>query len=172
MHVPIRAKVRVPKVLRTSEVTYLGYSMPKTWMLGSFCFDQHSHHLTLVIPQCVHNVITFAVRSHSQCCACSGCLWFLWSLWCLSRCFRCALFTSGVFYSLLPFITVVPGGSVWSNCHKLTRTCPVGLLLPSSQWFDVVRGDSVHSNLSELTLNCPSGQLPPSSQWFEEVWCG
>ena len=44
--------------------------MLKLWMLCSFCFDQHSHHLvTGLLPHCVHNVITFAIRSHSLCCA-------------------------------------------------------------------------------------------------------
>ena len=63
-----------------------------------------------------------------------------------------------------PFVTVVPGGSVWSNRHKLTRTCPVGLLLPSCHWFEVVHEGSVQSNLPEHTPNYPSGQTPPSSQ--------
>ena len=56
-----------------------------------------------------------------------------------------------------PFVTVVLGGSVWLNRHKLTRICPVGLLLHSSHRFEVVQGDSVQSNLPELTRNCPSG---------------
>ena len=66
-----------------------------------------------------------------------------------------------------PSITVVRGGSVWSNGPELTRTCPVGLPPPSS----VVRGGSVWSNRPELTLTCPVGLLPPPSQWFEKVRC-
>ena len=92
-----------------------------------------------------------------------------------------------------PYITVVRGGSVWSNHPELIRTFPVCLHPPSSQWFGeveppqthsnlpcrpaspyitVVREGSVQLNLPELTPNCPSDQLPPSSQWFEEVRCG
>ena len=37
-----------------------------------------------------------------------------------------------------PSITVVRGGSAWSNHPKLTRTCHLGLLPPSSQWFEEV----------------------------------
>ena len=65
-----------------------------------------------------------------------------------------------------PFITVVPGGSVWTNRPKLSRTCPVGLLTPSSQWFG-----EVPSNRPELSRTCPVGLLLPSSQWFGEVRC-
>ena len=36
-----------------------------------------------------------------------------------------------------PFITVVRGDSVWTNRPELSRTCPVGLLTPSSQWIKV-----------------------------------
>ena len=36
---------------------------------------------------------------------------------------------------------------VWSNRPELTHTCPVGLLLPSSQWFGVVEPPRTHSNL-------------------------
>ena len=61
-----------------------------------------------------------------------------------------------------PFITVVRGGSVWSNRPELTRTCPVGLL--PFPLITVVRGGSVLSNCSELTRTCPVGLLPPSSQ--------
>ena len=38
-----------------------------------------------------------------------------------------------------PFITVIQGGSVSLNLPELTRTLPVGLLPPSSQWFAVVQ---------------------------------
>ena len=47
-----------------------------------------------------------------------------------------------------PFITVVRGGSVWSNYPELTRTFPIRLLFPSSQWFGVVKLPRTHSNLS------------------------
>ena len=60
-----------------------------------------------------------------------------------------------------PFITVVRGGSVWSNRPELTRTCPIGLLPP---FITVVRGGSVWSNRFELTRTCPVGLLSPSSQ--------
>jgi len=86
---------------------------------------------------------------------------------------------------------------VFSNLLKLTRTFPVGLLPPLSQWFGevrcsrtslnsprthsnlpcktaspyitVVRGGSVYSNLPRLTRTFPVGLLPRTSQWFEEV---
>ena len=67
-----------------------------------------------------------------------------------------------------PYITVVWGGSVWSNHPELTRIFPVGLLPPL---VTVVRGGSVGSNRHKLTPIFPVGLLPPSSQWFEEVWC-
>ena len=38
-----------------------------------------------------------------------------------------------------PFVTVVRGGSVYSNLPELTRTFPVSLSPPSSQWFEEVR---------------------------------
>ena len=38
-----------------------------------------------------------------------------------------------------PFVTVIQGGSVYLNLTELTRTFPVGLLPPSSQWFEVVQ---------------------------------
>ena len=38
-----------------------------------------------------------------------------------------------------PYITVVRGGSVYSNLPKLTQTFPVGPLHPPSQWFEEVR---------------------------------
>ena len=38
-----------------------------------------------------------------------------------------------------PFVTVIQGGSVFLNLPELTRTFPVGLLPPSSQWFEVVQ---------------------------------
>jgi len=37
------------------------------------------------------------------------------------------------------FVTVIRGGSVYSNLPKLTPTFPVGPLHPSSQWFEEVR---------------------------------
>ena len=38
-----------------------------------------------------------------------------------------------------PFVTLVRGGLVYSNLPKLTRNFPVGLLPPTTQWFDEVR---------------------------------
>ena len=35
-----------------------------------------------------------------------------------------------------PYITVVRGDLVWSNHPELTRTCPIDLLPPASQWFE------------------------------------
>ena len=35
-----------------------------------------------------------------------------------------------------PFVTLIRGGSVYSNLPKLTRTFPGGLLPPTSQWFE------------------------------------
>ena len=47
-----------------------------------------------------------------------------------------------------PLITVVRGGSVWSNRPELTRTLRVGLITLSSQWFrfGVVEPPRTHSN--------------------------
>ena len=87
-----------------------------------------------------------------------------------------------------PCITVVRGGSVWSNHLKLTRTYPVGLHPPSSQRFGVVvplrshlklpcksaypvvEGGSVWLNHPKLTQNCPIGLLPNGSKWLGEWW--
>ena len=79
---------------------------------------------------------------------------------------------------------------------ELTRTFPVRLLFPSSQWFEEVRCGrttpnslapflyaffSLHHSgsrrfgvveLPELTRTFPVRLLFPSSQWFEEVRCG
>jgi len=45
-----------------------------------------------------------------------------------------------------PFVTVIRGGSVYSNLPRLTRTIPVGLLPPTSQWFEEVRCSRTSSN--------------------------
>ena len=66
-----------------------------------------------------------------------------------------------------PCITVVREGSVWSNRPKLSRTCPVGMLPPSSH----IREGSAWSNCHELSRTCPVGLLPPSSQCFGKVRC-
>ena len=72
--------------------------MLKLWMLCSFCFNQHSHHLVMgLLPHCVHNVITSAIRSHSLCCATTRSGWC-----CMYPQLGLSLF-SGVFYSLLQF---------------------------------------------------------------------
>ena len=60
-----------------------------------------------------------------------------------------------------PFVTVIRGGSMYSNLPKLIRTFPVGPLHPSSQWFEEVwRGP----NRTKLTPTLPVGLLPPWSQ--------
>ena len=43
------------------------------------------------------------------------------------------------YYTELKFEEVCEGCSVWSNLPKLTETCPVGLLLSSTQWFEEVQ---------------------------------
>ena len=93
-----------------------------------------------------------------------------------------------------PYITVVRGGSVWSNRPELTRTCPACFPLhhsgsrrfgvvephrthsklhcrPASPCITVVRGVSVLSNHPKLTRNCPVGLFPPAAKWFKEVRC-
>jgi len=51
-----------------------------------------------------------------------------------------------------PFVTVIRGGSVYSNLPKLTRTFPVGQLPPTSQWFEEVRCSQTSSNSLQTTL--------------------
>ena len=68
--------------------------------------------------------------------------------------------------SAYPCITVVRGGSVWSNHPKLTRNCPVGLLPPASQWFEEVRCGRTTPNSLDTAL---WAFFP---LWFEEVRCG
>ena len=89
-----------------------------------------------------------------------------------------------------PCITVVRGGSAWSNHPDPHSNLPSRPASPASQWFEevwcggttlncrpsspfitVVRGGSMWSNHKELTRNCPVGLLPPAAKWFEEVWC-
>ena len=55
------------------------------------------------------------------------------------RCIRTSLNSNLPCMPASPLVTVVQGGSVRSNCPKLTPTFPVGLLPRTSQWFEKVR---------------------------------
>ena len=72
-----------------------------------------------------------------------------------------------------PFITVVRGGSVWSNRPELTRICPVGLLPPSSQCFGEVRcGRTAPNSLEPQASNLPCRHASPfiTVVWEGSVW--
>ena len=81
-----------------------------------------------------------------------------------------------------PFITVVRGGSgrsnrtkltptfpVRSNRPKLTRTFPVGLLPPTSQWFEDVRCSRTFPNSLQTALEARLTLQHTGSRRFGEV---
>ena len=66
-----------------------------------------------------------------------------------------------------PFIAVVRGGSVRSNRHERTQTFPVGLLPPTSQWFEEKLPEADDENKERHSAVCFVSKSVVLTLYFE-----